>query len=106
MRFDMSAKGSFDRTLGRVRILSAGAPNEYKVFVDSVELGGTFSSNVLNSLARGEWTKYGVIQTRFNEQAVGLPRGLTADKFVLLMRDFGSVPDLMLPPQTPPAATA
>jgi hypothetical protein len=102
----MSAEGSFDRTLGRLRILSAAAPNEYKVFVDGVEISGTFGSDVLNSLAGGEWTKYAVIQTRFNEQAVRLPQGLTADKFIFLMREFGSVPVSMLPPQNTPAAPA
>ena len=106
---DMTSAQPFDRTHGRLRIVSAGALNQYQVFVDGAEVNGPFGGDVLNSMARGEWTKYGFVQARFNEYADRLPPGLTVDKFFFLMRDFGSVPDSIpppVPPQSPPSATA
>jgi len=105
----MTTVQPFDRTHGRLRIVSAGALNQYQVFVDGAEVNGPFGGDVLNSMARGEWTKYGFVQARFNEYADRLPPGLTVDKFFFLMRDFGPVPDPMpppVPPQSPPSATA
>ena len=105
----MGVEESFDRTRGRLRIVSAGIFNQYKVVVEGMEIHGTFGGDVLNSLARGEYTHYQVIQTRFNEQADRLPPGLTADRFFFWMRGFGPVTESMPPPltpQNPPAATA
>jgi len=105
----MTTVQPFDRTQGRVRIVSAGALNQYQVFVDGAEINGSFGGDVLNSMARGEWAKYGFVQARFNEYADRLPPGLTVDTFFFLMRDFGPVPDPMpppVPPQSPPSATA
>jgi len=105
----MTTVQPFDRTHGRLRIVSAGALNQYQVFVDGMEVNGIFGHDVLNSIARGEWAKYGFVQARFNEYADRLPPGLTVDKFFLLMRGFGLVPDPMPPPeppQSPPSATA
>jgi hypothetical protein len=99
----------FDRTHGRLRIVSAGPLDQYQVFVDGVELDGAFGSDVLNSLARGEWAKYGVVQIRFNEQAGRLPPRLTVDGFFFLMREFGPVPEcvpLPIRPQSRPSAGA
>ena len=103
----MSIVGRFDRTSGRLRIVSTGPLNQYQVFVDGVELNGPFGSDVLNSLARGEWAKYGTIQAVFNEQRGRLPARLTVDEFLSLMREFGPVPESVpppVPPQSPPGA--
>jgi hypothetical protein len=99
----MSSEQLFDRTQGKLRIVSAGAFDQYKVFVDGVEIDGTFGNDVLNSLARGGREKFGIIETRFQEQTDRLPPGLTADKFFFLMRGFGPVPELMPPPELPPS---
>jgi len=105
----MSTVGRFDRTSGRLRIVSTGPLNQYQVFVDGVEINEPFGSDVLNSLARGEWAKYGVVQALFNEQRGRLPARLTVDDFLSLMREFGLVPEsvpLPIPPQSPPSAVA
>lgn len=105
----MSIMGHFDQTRGRLRIVSAGPLNQYQVFVDGVEINGPLGSDVLNSLARGEWAKYVYMQNLFNEYRGKLPARLTVDEFLSLMREFGPVPECVpptLPPQSPPSAAA
>ena len=90
-------------------MVSAGPSNQYQVFVDGVEINGPLGSDVLNSLARGEWAKYVFMQNLFNEQRGRLPARLTVDDFLSLMREFGSVPECVpppVPPQSPPGAAA
>src|SRR5258708_5779061 len=102
----MSAQGSFDRTHGRLRIVSAGIFNQYKVVVEGAEIHGTFGGDVLNSLSRGEYTYYQLIQPGFKEQPAPLPPGLTAEGFSSRLRASAPVRKPTRPPQTPPAATA
>jgi len=105
----MGSGQSFDKTQGRLRIVSGGAFNQYQVFVDGVEIKGSFGNDVLNSVAKGGREKFEIVQARFHEQADQLPPGLTADKFFFLMRSFGCVPEPIYPsapPQSLPSATA